>query len=86
MKMKRSSLALVAVTLLAAFGTSLHSQAQKQNQPPAPARSQSEEMLERWNDIGNKLVAMANDLPDNKYDIKQQKDQSTLALKILHAA
>ena len=30
--MKRSSLALVAVTLLAAVGMSLHSQAQTQNQ------------------------------------------------------
>ena len=84
--MKRSSLALVAVTLLAAVGMSLHSQAQKQNQPPGPARSQSEEMLDRWNDIGNKLVAMAKDFPEDKYDFKVQKDQRTFALNLLHAA
>ena len=84
--LKRSSLALIAVTLLAAVEISLHSQAQKQNQPPGPARSRSEEMLDRWNDIGNKLVAMAKDFPEDKYDFKMQKDQRTFALNLLHAA
>src|SRR6201982_2104297 len=84
--MKRSALALVAVTLLAVVGTSLHSQAQPQNQPPSPARSRSGEMLDRWNDIGNKLIAMAQDFPEDKYDFKVQKDQRTFALNLLHAA
>src|SRR3954468_3264833 len=61
--MKRSSLALVAVTLLAAVALSLHSPGQTQNQAPSPARSRSDEMLDRWNDIGNKLVAMARIFP-----------------------
>jgi hypothetical protein len=84
--MKRSSLALVAITLLATVGMSLHSQAQTQNQPPSPALSQSDEMLARWNDIGNKLVAMAQDFPEDKYDFKLQKDERTFALNLLHAA
>src|SRR5580693_1328173 len=84
--MKRSSLALLAVTLLAAVEMSLHSQAQTQNQAPSPARSRSDEMLDRWNDIGNKLVAMAKDFPEDKYDFKLQKDQRTFALNLLHAA
>lgn len=83
--LKRSSLALLAVTLLA-LGASLHGQAQPQNQTPGPARSRSDEMLERWNDIGNKLVAMAKDFPEDKYDFKVQKDQRTFALNLLHAA
>jgi uncharacterized damage-inducible protein DinB len=83
---KRSSLALIAVTLLIGIGASLHGQAQKQNQTPSPARSRSDEMLERWNDIGNKLVAMAKDFPEDKYDFKVQKDQRTFALNLLHAA
>src|ERR1700730_7601411 len=82
---KRTLLAVVALTLLAA-GISLHSQAQTQNQPPSPARSRSEEMLDRWNDIGNKLVAMAQDFPEDKYDFKLQKDERTFALNLLHAA
>lgn len=84
--MKQSSLALVAVTLLVAIGASLHGQTQTQNQAPSPARSRSDEMLERWNDIGNKLVAMAKDFPEDKYDFKVQKDQRTFALNLLHAA
>src|ERR1700686_4303796 len=78
--------ALVAVTLLAAVASGLPSGAQTQNQPPSPARSRSDEMLERWNDIGNKLIAMAQDFPEDKYDYKLQKDQRTFALNLLHAA
>jgi uncharacterized damage-inducible protein DinB len=84
--MKRSSFALVAVSLVVAVGMSLPSEAQTQNQAPAPARSRSDEMLDRWNDIGNKLVAMAKDFPEDKYDFKLQKDQRTFALNLLHAA
>src|SRR5215467_16128538 len=84
--MKRSSLALVALTLLAAAEMNLYGQAQTQNQAPSPARSRSDEMLERWNDIGNKLVAMAKDFPEDKYDYKLQKDQRTFAENLLHAA
>jgi uncharacterized damage-inducible protein DinB len=79
--MTRSPLALVAVMLLGNLA-----QAQVQNQPPGPAKSRSGEMLDRWNDIGNKLVAMARDFPEDKYDYKLQKDQRTFAENLLHAA
>ena len=84
--MKRSALTSVLITLLAAVALSFSSQAQTQNQPPTPARSQSNEMLDRWNGIGNKLVAMAQDFPEDKYDFKVQKDERTFALNLLHAA
>ena len=84
--MKRSALTSVAVTLLAAVAMSFPSQAQTQNQPPSPARSRSDEMLDRWNGIGNKLVAMAQDFPEDKYDFKVQKEERTFALNLLHAA
>ena len=79
-------LALVAATLPAVVGMSPLSQAQTPKEPPSPARSRSDEMLDRWNDIGNKLVAMAKDFPEDKYDFKVQKDQRTFALNLLHAA
>ena len=82
--MNRSALALVAVTLLVSVGLSLH--AQTQNQSPGPALSSSDEMLARWNGIGNKLIAMAQDFPEDKYDFKLQKDERTFALNLLHAA
>jgi uncharacterized damage-inducible protein DinB len=83
---KRSSFVAVVLTLLAAAGTSLYSQAQTQNQPPSPARSRSDEMLDRWNAIGNKLVAMAQDFTEDKYDFKVQKDERSFAQNLLHAA
>jgi uncharacterized damage-inducible protein DinB len=82
----RSSPALIALTLLAAVGTSLYGQAQTQNQPPAPALTRADEMLQAWNQIGNKLVAMAQDFPEDKYDFKLQKDERTFAQNLLHAA
>jgi hypothetical protein len=84
--LKRFGLVLVVVTLLGIAGIALYTRAQTQNQAPNPARSRSEEMLDRWNDIGNKLVAMAKDFPEDKYDFKLQKDQRTFALNLLHAA
>src|ERR1700716_1145303 len=84
--MNRSSLALVAVTLLAIVASGLYSQGQSQNQAPRPAKSRAEETLDRWNDIGNKLIAMAQDFPEDKYDYKLQKDQRTFALNLLHEA
>jgi len=84
--MKGTSRRLVAITLLAIAGTTLYGQAQTQTQPPAPARSRAEETLEMWNAIGNKLIAMAQDFPEEKYDFKVQKDERTFALNLLHAA
>jgi uncharacterized damage-inducible protein DinB len=84
--MKRSLVALVAVTLVAVVGTTLYSQGQAQNSAPRPATSRADETLEMWNDIGNKLVAMAQDFPEDKYDFKLQKDQRTFAENLLHVA
>ena len=80
--MRRSSnqlaTALIAFTLLAAVGTPLEGQ----NQP----RSRAEETLEWWNRIGSKLIAMARDFPEDKYDFKVQKDERTFAQNLLHVA
>src|ERR1700741_2557575 len=82
--MKRSLPLLMTFLVLAA--TNLCGQTQTQNAAPSPARSRSEEMLDQWNNIGNKLVAMAKDFPEDKYDFKVQKDERTFALNLLHAA
>jgi hypothetical protein len=79
-------LALVAVTLLGLAATTLCGQSQPQNDGPRPARSRAEELLDRSNDIGNNLVAMAQDFPEEKYDFKVQKDERTIAQNLLHAA
>src|SRR5271166_3258260 len=83
---KQSGLVLLAFILFAVLGMSLYSQGQSPHQAPSPARSRSDEMLDRWNDIGNKRIAMAQDFPEDKYDFKLQKDERTFALNLLHAA
>ena len=60
--------------------------AQQAQSSVRPAQSRTDEMLDRWNDIGNKLIAMAQDFPEDKYDFKVQKDERTFALNLLHAA
>jgi uncharacterized damage-inducible protein DinB len=84
--MSRSRFAAFVLSLLTVVGTGIPSQAQTQNQAPRPASSRADETLEMWNKIGNKLIAMAQDFPEDKYDFKVQKDQRTFAENILHVA
>jgi uncharacterized damage-inducible protein DinB len=49
-----------------------------------PARTPSEQILYKWNKIGNKLVAMAEDFPENKYDFRPTPAQRTFAESLLH--
>lgn len=53
---------------------------------PGPAPSPSEAVLESWNDIGRKLIAMAGDFPEDKLSYKPQADSRTFAANIVHAA
>jgi uncharacterized damage-inducible protein DinB len=84
--MKRSLLALAAFALFAVAATSHYGQGQTQNQATVSARSRADETLEWWNQIGNKLIAMAKDFPEDKYDFKVQKDERTFAENLLHVA
>jgi len=53
---------------------------------PGPAPSPSAAVLEQWNDIGRKLIAMAEDFPEDKYGYKPQADSRTFQANMLHAA
>jgi uncharacterized damage-inducible protein DinB len=84
--MRSSSFSMTAITLLAMYVTSLYSQDQGQKPAPRPVQSKTDEMLDRWNYIGNRFIAMAQDFPEDKYDFKVQKDERTFADNLLHAA
>jgi hypothetical protein len=87
--MQRSGRLLIAialVALVAMVGVGLYAQGQGQNQAPRPVRSESEEILQMWNNIGNQVATMAADFPEDKYDFKVQKDQRTFAGNLLHIA
>ena len=85
MRLPRALLAIAFLLTLACITTVLP-QAQTQTQAPRPARSRTDEMLDRWNDIGNKLVAMAQDFREDKYDYTLQQDERTFAQNLLHVA
>jgi uncharacterized damage-inducible protein DinB len=45
----------------------------------------SQAALELWNDMGRKLIAMAEDFPEDKYDFKPNPVQRSFAEQLLHA-
>jgi hypothetical protein len=55
-------------------------------EPPKPAPSPSQAVLEQWNDIGRKLIAMAEDFPEDKYEYKPHADSRTFAAGLVHAS
>ena len=78
----------VAVAILAAATLALPARAQDAMKKDAvkPAPSPSQAVLESWNDVGRKLIAMAEDFPEDKYDFKPTPAQRGFAEQLLHAA
>jgi len=48
--------------------------------------SSSQIVLGQWNEIGRKLIAMADDFPEDKYDFKPKPEMRSFADQLLHAA
>ncbi len=55
-------------------------------EPPKPAPSPSQAVLEQWNEIGRKLIVIAEDLPEDKYDYKPNPDSRTFVAQLLHVS
>jgi uncharacterized damage-inducible protein DinB len=51
---------------------------------PQPPPSASQVVLSQWNEIGRKLIAMAEDFPEDKYDFKPTPAVRTFAEQLLH--
>jgi len=62
------------------------SQETAKTEPPKPALSASAKVLEQWNEIGRKLIAIAEDLPEDKYDYKPNSDSRSFIQQLLHVA
>ena len=79
----------LVTTMLLAMIAALPAAAQdaaKKDAAPKPAVGLSQAVLEQWNGVGNKLIAMAEDFPEDKYDFKPSKEQRSFAEQLLHAA
>jgi uncharacterized damage-inducible protein DinB len=56
------------------------------SEAPGRAPSPSQVVLSQWNEIGRKLIAMAEDFPEDKYDFKPTAAQRTFAEQMLHVS
>jgi uncharacterized damage-inducible protein DinB len=80
---------LLALAIAAVCSLTMSAPAQemgKKEAAPKPADSPSQAVLEQWNDIGRKLIAMAEDFPEDKYDFKAAPTVRTFAERLIHAA
>jgi uncharacterized damage-inducible protein DinB len=84
--MKRSP--FLAATLFASTLAlpALAQDAMKKDTPVKPPDSPTKVLLDTWNDVGRKLIAMAEDFPEDKYDFKPTPAQRSFAEQLLHAA
>src|SRR5208283_1052147 len=87
--MSMDRVGVLAVVILAAgiLVTPTYTQEMpKKDAAPKPAPSASEAVLAQWNDIGRKLIAMAEDFPEDKYDFKPTPAVRSFAERLIHAA
>ena len=85
--MNKVSFLVAAVLVASTLLTPAHAQDMpKKDAPPKPALGPSENVLQQWNDIGRKLVAMAEDFPEDKYDFKPAPTVRSFAERLIHAA
>ena len=78
---------LAAALFAVAFALPASAQdAMKKDAAVKPADPESKVVLDSWNDIGRKLIAMAEDFPEDKYDFKPTPAQRSFAEQLLHVA
>ena len=82
--MRRTSLLFALVAFLVVGVMPLR--AQSQSRAPAPAPGPTEELLRGWNEVGAKLIEMAEDFPEDKYDFKPNPEVRSFAEQLLHVA
>jgi hypothetical protein len=81
----RSSLAsfiLLAGLAFSGFAGSVRAQESAAKKPPTP----SEALLENWNDVGTRLVEMAQDWPEEKYNFRPNPSVRSFQEVLLHVA
>ncbi len=79
--------ALAAILLAATLAIPAVCQdAMKKDSTPKPPDPPSKVVIDSWNDIGRKLIAMAEDFPEDKYDFKATPAQRSFREQLLHAA
>jgi uncharacterized damage-inducible protein DinB len=85
--MKKAASVVLLVIAFGLLGNSAPAQETAKKAVAAkPAPSVSQAVLQNWNEIGRKLIAMAEDFPANKYDYKPTPSVGSFAQRMIHAA
>ena len=86
--MRRILKATILFLLLAGLcgWSSFAQQTQPKNDASKAMPSSSQIILAQWNEIGRKLIAMADDFPEDKYDFKPTPAVRSFAEQLLHVA
>ena len=86
--MRRTLFIGVLCLLVAGFGVPLRASAQAAatTAHPQAIASETEILLAHWNAIGNKLIAQAEDFPEDKYEYKPTPQVRTFAAQLIHVA
>ena len=85
--MKKAVSLAALIFAVGIFGMPAHTQEMpKGDKAPKPAPGPSQAVLQQWNDVGRKLIAMAEDFPEDKYDFKPTPAVRSFAERLIHAA
>ena len=83
----RKMILLVVTMLFAVIAAPAAPQdAAKKDSPPKPAKGLSQAVLEQWNDVGRKLITMAEDFPEDKYQFRLKPEMRSFGDVIVHIA
>ena len=82
----KNALVVCALMVTAVLFASPAPAQEKANKMAKPPLSPSQAVLEQWNDIGRKLIAMAEDFPEDKFDFKPTPATQSFAQRLAHAA
>lgn len=83
--MKRAIL-MAAVFAVGLWGPSGLAREKGGSPKASPAPSSSQVVLSQWNEIGRKLIAMAEDFPEEKYDFKPVQGVRSFSEILLHVS
>lgn len=84
--MKKPMFTAAAVLFLGLWGSLIVTHAGRSAHSPKAPPSLSQVVLSQWNEIGRKLIAMAEDFPEDKYDFRPVPAERTFAEQLLHAS
>jgi len=84
--MKKAGLLVAGLVLAGCFNLPAQAQEMGAKSAPKPAPGPAQAVLEQWNEIGRKLIAMAEDFPEDKYDFKAAPTVRSFAERLIHAA